>query len=114
MHNARVNFDRKFVRFFVRSMKGMIVPKLGAWLGHGCLRPDLGDLDFRQWRNEDSRTRGLTEVACLTLAQEVRGRTTIAYCYPDGTPDPGWRTKPIIDWHRICDECGPLPGLRWV
>jgi hypothetical protein len=62
-------------------------------------------------RIPSSRTRGLTEEACLILAQEVRSRTTIAYCYEDGTSDPGWH-KPSKPPQPICEECGPLPGRR--
>jgi hypothetical protein len=60
-----------------------------------------------------SRTRGLTEEACLILAQEVRGPKTIAYCYRDGEPDPGWH-RPSKPQRQQGDECRPPPGRRWV
>jgi hypothetical protein len=59
-----------------------------------------------------SRTRGLTEEACLILAQEVRGPKTIAYCYRDGEKDLGWST-PAKPQPPQCDECRPPPGHRW-
>ncbi len=65
-------------------------------------------------RVQGSRTRGLTESACLTLVQEVRSERTIAYCYQDGTPDPGWGSfvKPP---RPVCAECWPLlPGRRRI
>jgi hypothetical protein len=68
---------------------------------------------FADWRNESSRTRELTEAAWLTLVQEVKSRSTVAYCYRDGEPDPVWG-KPLIKRAPICDECGPLPGRRRV
>jgi hypothetical protein len=64
------------------------------------------------FRLAPSRTRDLTEAACLILVQEVRSSKTIAYCYEDGTPDPG-RRAPRIKERPNCDECPP-PGRRWV
>ena len=64
-------------------------------------------------RMASSRTRGLTESACLILAQEVRSSMTIAYCYEDGTLDPEGRTRPV-ERRPICGECGPLPGRKRV
>jgi hypothetical protein len=64
-------------------------------------------------RIPDSRTRGLTEAACMALAGEVQSRKTITYCYEDGTPDPG-RQRATVKERPICDECGPLPGRRRV
>ena len=63
--------------------------------------------------DRSSQTRGLTEAACLTLVAEMKSRSTLAYCYRDGEPDPGWPTPPI-DLRPICDECRPLPGRRRV
>jgi len=48
-----------------------------------------------------SRTRELTEAACLILVQEVRSPKTIAYCYEDGTPDPG-RQWPMVRERPPC------------
>jgi hypothetical protein len=70
---------------------------------------------FADWRFDESRTRGLTEAACLTLIQEVQSQTTRAYCYKDGEPDPGWPKRPIT--REICayHACWPLlPGRRRV
>jgi hypothetical protein len=64
-------------------------------------------------RIPDSRTRGLTEAACLALVQEVRSRKTIAYCYEGGTSDPG-RQRATVKERPICTDCGPLPGRRRV
>jgi hypothetical protein len=65
-------------------------------------------------RNEASRTRTLPENACLILAQEVRSEITIAYCYEDGTPDPGWPSRPYEPLPPMCADCGPLPGRKRV
>ena len=69
--------------------------------------------DWRQAgsRHESSRTRGLTETACLALIQEVRGPRTTAYCYQDGQPDPDWH-RPAKPLPPICVECWPPPGRR--
>jgi hypothetical protein len=64
-------------------------------------------------RTPDSRTRGLTEAACLALVHEVQSRKTIAYCYEDGTPDPG-RQRATVKERPICTDCSPLPGRRRV
>jgi hypothetical protein len=69
-------------------------------------------IDIWANRHESSRTRGLTEAACLTLVQEVRSPTTTAYCYRDGGPDPGWR-RPRVKERPQCDECRPPKGLGW-
>jgi len=61
----------------------------------------------------DSRTRGLTEAACLTLAQEVRGPKIVAYCYRDGTPDRGWH-RPSKPSPATCDDCRAPKGHRWT
>ena len=82
----------------------------GAWLRHRRRFVWILVIEiFGGYRVEGSRTRGLTEATCLTLVQEVRSRTTVAYCYEDGQPDPGWG-KPLIKRAPICDECGPLQG----
>jgi hypothetical protein len=72
---------------------------------------------FADWRHpgsrhESSRTQNLTEAACLIVAQEVRSERTIAYCYQDGTPDPGWH-RPSKPQPPHCDECRAPPGLGW-
>ena len=59
-----------------------------------------------------SRTRGLTDSACLVLVQEVQGPRTFAYCYRDGTPDPG-RASPSKPLPPPCPDCRPPTGLRW-
>ena len=56
-------------------------------------------------RLPSTRTRGLTEAACLVLAQEVRGSKTIAYCYRDGEPDPGLPTRSHGKERPPCDDC---------
>ena len=65
--------------------------------------------DFRM---PSSRTRGLTQEACLILVQEVQSRTTFAYCYKDGEPDPGWR-RPSKPRRPDCDECRAPKGFGW-
>jgi hypothetical protein len=56
---------------------------------------------------------GLTEAAWWTLVQEVKSRTTQAYCYRDGEPDPEPKPRPV-EMRPICAECGPLPGRKRV
>ena len=69
-------------------------------------------------RIEGSRTRGLTEAACLTLLQEVKGPSTIAYCYPDGTKDPEWWPfRRPIERPPLCAHGGgscAWPILPWA
>jgi len=75
-------------------------------------------------RIPSSRTRDLTEAACLTLAQEVKGPSAIAYCYRTGDKDPGWGSW-VWGWRErikepICAHGGGscswplLPGRRRV
>jgi|SoiMethySBSTD1v2_1073268.scaffolds.fasta_scaffold57976_2 hypothetical protein len=64
------------------------------------------------FRVPDSRTRGLTEAACLTLVQEVQGPKTIAYCYRDGEKDPG-RARPAKPQPPFCADCRAPAGLGW-
>jgi hypothetical protein len=70
------------------------------------------------WRNEASRTRELTEGACMVLAQEARSCSTVAYCYRNGEQDPGWVTKeirpPICAHATWCHGGTTLPGRKRI
>jgi hypothetical protein len=73
---------------------------------------------FADWRHpgsrhESSRTRNLTEAACLILAQEVRSERTISYCYRDGEKDSGMFAKPRKPQRPDCVDCRAPPGLGW-
>jgi len=60
-----------------------------------------------------SRTRDLTESACMVLAEEAPGPKARSYCYETGTLDPGWH-RPRVKKPKPCEGYRPLPGRRWV
>jgi hypothetical protein len=83
----------------MRSIGALLFSLIAPELGHGVAMDAyvwiLVIEIFTDWRNESSRTRGLTEAACRVLVQEVQSRTTRAYCYRDGEPDPEPRLRPV-------------------
>jgi PQQ enzyme repeat len=75
---------------------------------------ELGHEIFADWRYEDSQTWGLTETTCLTWCRKSEVGPPSPIAIQMGRRTPGWRRTKPFEWHRICDECGPLPGRRRV